>query len=663
VITPMDQLLVVGRKGAAHDVLVSLQSLGIVQVDRFEPDEEGLERFRPSESELARKATWDRVVARSSGLLAALRVGDEVPTSAKGDLPADAAGVAERLDAVGDQIDALLAERQAVADELETVGAYLPLFRDLAPTLAQIETSRYLHGAATLVAADAVDKVRAELTTALEGRIAFEVRPRGRQAVLIAAVLRSDAAALRAGLAKQGLAEVQLPERYRALGVAKAVHTMEERQQSLPKRLASIDEELDKLALQHGPRLKALHQTARNHQVRLERLLDLAEGRYAFALRGWVPSADRARVTEALRKQFGDDVYLRHRPADEHVDHDAPVRLENAAWVRPFQGLLSLFAPPAYGSFDPTWTLAVFFPLFFGIVVGDIGFGLLFAAIAWSMRRRGLAGKSLSLGPLGIVIKPEALKPISTVIFWAAGWSIVWGYVYGEFFGNFLEYWPAGRPIFYTTLHHEPGYGLIEIILFRVEVFTPLLLLSIGFGVLQVLGGWAIRVVYGFKHNDMKHVFEGVGMFAGIAAIVIFGAAFLTDGLNPVVNGVVAVGFVVFLICAVLARMPLMLVELISNSGNILSYLRLFAVGLSAALVAALATNLGFAVAGTLPIIGPILGIAVGLLVHLIALALTMIGHTLQPLRLQYVEFFTKFGFYESSGRPYQPFKLLGGKS
>ncbi len=662
-ITPMDQLLVVGRKGAAHDVLVSLQSLGIVQVDRFEPDEEGLERFRPSEAELARKATWDRVVARSSGLLAALHVGDDVPTSAKGDLPADAAGVAERLDAVGDQVDALVAERQAVADELETVGAYLPLFRDLAPTLAQIETSRYLHGAATLVASEAVDKVRAELTAALEGRIAFEVRPRGRQVVLIAAVLRSDAAALRAGLAKQGLAEVQLPERYRSLGVAKAVHTMEERQQSLPKRVASIDEELDKLALQHGPRLKAFHQTARNHQVRLERLLDLAEGRYAFALRGWVPTADRARVTEALRKQFGDDVYLRHRPADEHVDHDAPVRLENAAWARPFQGLLSLFAPPAYGSFDPTWTLAVFFPLFFGVVVGDIGFGLLFAALAWGMRRRGFAGKSLSLGPLGIVIKPEALKPISTVIFWAAGWSIVWGYVYGEFFGNFLEYWPAGRPIFYTTLHHEPGYGLIEIILFRVEVFTPLLLLSIGFGVLQVLGGWAIRVVYGFRHNDMKHVFEGVGMFAGIAAIVIFGAAFLTDALNPVVNGVVAVGFVVFLICAVLARMPLMLVELISNSGNILSYLRLFAVGLSAALVASLATNLGFAVAGTLPIIGPILGIAVGLLVHLIALALTMIGHTLQPLRLQYVEFFTKFGFYEASGRPYQPFKLLGGKS
>ena len=662
-ITPMDQLLVVGRKGAVHEVLVSLQSLGVVQVDRLEADEEGLERFRPSAADAARKATWDRAAARSGALLEALGVGDDVPVSGKGDLPGDADGVAERIDAVGEQVDALLAERAAVSDELATVEAYLPVFRDLAATLAQLESSRYLHGAATLVAAEAVDKVRAEVAAALEDRVAFEVRPRGRQALLVVAVKRDEAGALRAALAKQGLAELQLPERYRALGTAKAVHTMEERQQTLPKRRAAIVEELDKLALQHGPRLKALHQTARNHQNRLERLFDLVEGSYAFALKGWVPSAERARVVDALRKQFGEDLLVRHRPADEHHDHDAPVQLQNAAWVRPFQGLLSLCAPPAYGSFDPTWTLAVFFPLFFGIVVGDIGFGLLFAAIGWGMRRRGLAGKSLSLGPLGIVIKPQALKPISTVIFWASGWSIVWGYVYGEFFGNFLEYWPKGKPIFYTTLHHEPGYGWIEILLFRVEVFTPLLLLSIGFGVLQVLGGWVIRVVYGFKHNDMKHVYEGVGMFAGIAAIVIFGAAFLTDGLNPVVNGIVAVGFVVFLICAVLAKMPLMLVELISNSGNILSYLRLFAVGLSAALVAMLATNLGFAVSGTLPIIGPILGIVVALLVHLIALALTMIGHTLQPLRLQYVEFFTKFGFYEASGRPYQPFKLLGGKS
>ena len=151
-------------------------------------------------------------------------------------------------------------------------------------------------------------------------------------------------------------------------------------------------------------------------------------------------------------------------------------------------------------------------------------------------------------------------------------------------------------------------------------------------------------------------------MFAGLSGIVVFAATYLMDALTPVALGVAGAGLAIFVICAVLAKMPLMLVEIISNSGHILSYLRLFAVGLAAALVANLSTDVGFGIAGILPVLGPILGIAVGLAVHLLAIALTIIGHTLQPLRLQYVEFFTKFGFYDEAGRPYTPFRLVGGK-
>ena len=194
-------------------------------------------------------------------------------------------------------------------------------------------------------------------------------------------------------------------------------------------------------------------------------------------------------------------------------------------------------------------------------------------------------------------------------------------------------------------------------------MFAPLLLLALGFGVLQVLGGWFIRIVFGLRHHDRAHVYEGVGMLSGLLALVVFASAYLSGVSSPVVTVVVVAGFAVFLVCAFLARMPLMLVEVVSNSGHILSYLRLFAVGLSAALIANLSTDLGYAIGGTLPILGPILGIVLGFAVHLIAISLTIIGHTLQPLRLQYVEFFTKFGFYDENGRPYQPFRLLGGKS
>jgi V/A-type H+/Na+-transporting ATPase subunit I len=571
--------------------------------------------------------------------------------------------VAERVDVVATQVDALVAERAQVADELDGVATYLPTFRDLAPTW------RSSRRAATCTARPRSSPPRPRRrprrpdVEALEGRIAFEERPRGGKQTMLSwrscAATRHAAAAL----TRLGLAELQLPERYRSLGVAKAVHTMEERQQSLPKRQASIAEELRKLALQHGPRLKAYQQTAINHRERLERMLDLAQGRYAFALKGWVPQADRPRVTEALRKQFGDDLIVRHRPADEHHDVGVPGAARERGLGAPLPGPPVAVRPPALRQLRSHLDAGGVLP---AVLRRHRGRHRLRPAV----RARGVpAAAPRPAGQVAVAGAAEHGHPrhgapphlVDHVL--GGGLDDRVGLRLRRVLRHLPRVLAPGRPIFYTTLHHEPGYGLIEIILFRVEVFTPLILIAIGFGVLQILGGWVIRVIYGIKHNDMKHVYEGIGMFTGISALVIFASAFLTDNLNPVVNGIVGIGFAVFAVCVVLARMPLMIIELVSNGGNILSYLRLFAVGLAAALVAKLATELGFAISGTLPVIGPILGILVGLFVHLLALVLKVIGYTLQPLRLQYVEFYTKFGFYEASGRPYQPFKLLGGKS
>ena len=757
----MDQLTVVGRKGIAHDLLTSLQSLGVVQVDPLEPSEAlELNKLELSEEDRATKETWDALVAKSDALINTMGVNDTVLRKVnRADAPSDPQEMRAQLDTVAKQVDELVAERGEIRDDLDVVSTYLPLMRDVAPDLAQFDDSRFLYASAFVAPAENIEASLEQISEALGGNVAFQTRPRDKEVIVIAAVLNKVKADLRSAISRAGLSEIVLPERYADEGVAKASHRMEERSQNLPRRLDVIDNELDKLAKQHGAKVAAIRMVATNHQSRFERLEDMAAGRYSFALQGWMPSAETSKVVEGLKRQFGSDIVLDTRNADEHHDHNVPVKLDNPDWVKPFEGLLSLFAPPKYGSFDPAWTMAVFFPFFFGLVVGDMGFALLFAGIAWWMRRRGQNDQALDLGPLGITINPGALKPISTVILWCAAWSCAFGLLYGEFFGNFLEHWPEERPIFYVPAHlehagagahgeaahaedahgeevstdlsadvaetpeegvslsevneateeathdavaphdaqadegavvdthgvdthseavaadnhaaddhaaddaHAPKRGIFPIALFRVENYTPLLIVSLLFGILQVVGGWGIRLYYGLRHGDMKHVYESVGMIAGLVALIIYATAYLTTGANGFVNFLTVTGLLVFLVCVVLAKMPLMLVELLSNGGNILSYLRLFAVGLSAALVANLATQLGFAVSDSLPIIGPILGILVGLSVHLIALALTIIGHTLQPLRLNYVEFFTKFGFYDENGRPYQPFRLLGGKA
>nr|MDQ3397823.1 V-type ATP synthase subunit I [Deinococcota bacterium] len=403
-----------------------------------------------------------------------------------------------------------------------------------------------------------------------------------------------------------------------------------------------------------------LQARALDQQARYEALEDVAAGNYAFALQGWLPKDESGRVVDSLRQKFGDGVIVETRTADEHHDHNVPVKLSNAPWVRPFELLLGVFDPPKYGGFDPTWVVAIFFPFIFGMIVGDMAFGLIFLAIGLLLRAKGARGEALDLGILGITIPAEPLKSVGTIINWAAFWTVVFGFIYGEFFGTFLEHWPANNPVFYHGDHH----GMIRILLFRVEEFTPVMLIAIAIGVLQILAGWGIRAYYGLKHRDMKHFWEGIGMVAGLIGLVVFAASLVSGVTTPLMTAVTIAGFAVFLVSATIIKAPLMVVELIANGGNILSYLRIFAVGLSAALIAALATDLGFAIAHSVqvPVLGAVLGIVVAVFVNLLAVTIKIIAYTMQPLRLQYVEFFSKFGFHDESGRPYKPFRLLGGK-
>lgn len=661
-IATMDQLTVVGRRDSARDVLQALQNLGVVQIDPLDTTEAGpeLKRIRLEGSDRTEGDRWHSLLSRSSQLLEVLEP-HVAAASTRPDAPATLDEAESWLRGVSTSIDALVAERADARDELDVIGVYLPVFREVAPTLARLEQSRYLDGSAVIVPGKDIDDVRTALVAELDGRIEIGARPYGKDFILVIAVQKDDRAALRQALSRLGLARLELPVRYAGHGTAKAVHVMEERSQALPRRLSAVDEELSRLGASFGGRLRQVNIMAANQYARFEKLEDLAEGRYSFALRGWVPSDSTKRVMDGLRKQFGDDVVAVSREADSHHD-PAPTKLENARWAQPFELLLSLFDPPRYGMFDPTWTVAIFFPLYFGIVVGDFGFGLGFLLLGIWLRNRGLAGKSLSLGPLGITLDSASLPKIGMITIWCAVWSIIWGIAYGEFFGNFLEYFPANNPVFYVEGH---GTGMFEVLLFRVEQFQPLLILTLGFGVLQVVGGWIIRAYYGFLHGDRKHLWEGIGMAFGLLGLVLFAWGFLNDALSPGVLVTCAVLLGVFVVGLVISGLPLMLVELISNSGHILSYLRLFAVGLSAALVANLSTGLGMAITNALdiPVLGGLIGIAVALTVHLLAIALTIIGHTLQPLRLQYVEFFTKFGFYEHPGRAYKPFRLLGGKA
>ena len=102
-----------------------------------------------------------------------------------------------------------------------------------------------------------------------------------------------------------------------------------------------------------------------------------------------------------------------------------------------------------------------------------------------------------------------------------------------------------------------------------------------------------------------------------------------------------------------------MIIEILSQGGNIISFARLFAVGVAGAILANLATDLGWGLYEKIGILGIIVGVVLALLVHAFALAITIIGHVLQPIRLHFVEFLTPTGYHNESGVPYNPLRRL----
>jgi V/A-type H+-transporting ATPase subunit I len=123
--------------------------------------------------------------------------------------------------------------------------------------------------------------------------------------------------------------------------------------------------------------------------------------------------------------------------AEEHHEPERiPVMLENPPWVRPFEALISFLNTPRYDSWDPTWITATLFPFWVGMVVGDIGYGLIFSGLAWYLYTFVRTNRPLRLEFFKLRLAPDRVAQLVRIMTPMIVWTILWGLVYGEFFGN-----------------------------------------------------------------------------------------------------------------------------------------------------------------------------------------------------------------------------------
>lgn len=648
-IVSMSRMTVLGPRRLQREVVESVQELGALHVDHIRAADETFAPRELSDADQADRASWDVLRALSEGVLALLPV-IEIP------IVETAPFLSQSPDTLRQRIEPIDAEAKDLTrrlldaeEELELLRAYGQAIEVVGPLLALLETSKRVNAAGFVLEAKpgAVETLRGELERATHGRAAFVARQvDDRRVGVVVAFAAEDAEVVRGALTRAGASELRLPASVQGKPLAEAVPYLQERRRRLPGELEGLRTGLMRLSQQSRAEVAAIATVARDAVHRFELMLQLPQSRYMFTLYGWAPTRQVGAIRAALRKRFGADVFVYEEPAPVHHAEQVPVLLDNPGWVKPFQLFLAIFDPPKYGTFDPTIFFAVGMPLWVGLIIGDVGYGLLLLAITLFFASRAKSGRpwrAIIAGmDFGFTLPVAILRQVATVLGWMTAWTMVFGVVFGEFFGYLPErLFPGYHPLFD-----------------RIENLTTYLYLSIGFGLAQVYLGQVMHMAKAIKHRHRKDLLEALALVGGGTTVFLWMATQVHVLPSSFFSPIMLASAVVFLLALVLSvslASLMWIMESISTFGAFISYARIFAVGMASVALANVANQLGsgFAVF--------VLGLLVGVLGHMLFFGLTLIGHILQPARLFWVEFFSAFKYYQDTGHRYRPFQRTGG--
>ncbi len=459
-------------------------------------------------------------------------------------------------------------------------------------------------------------------------------------------------------LAEHGFQEIKLPE------VTGRIDMIVDKSRAdvveLQKDLERIERELERSRKRFADLIIASEEHLAIEVMKAETPLRIATSQYSFVIDGWMPTAKVKEIHGRLEKICCGLSFIETMPAD-HED-EPPVKLRNPLPVRPFEFFISLVSTPRYKEIDPTLVLFVTFPLFFGFMIGDLGFGM-------------------GLFLLGLVMmlklkESPDLKRLGTIILAGGLVASVFGlFVFAEAFGV-----PFHPPEGAHDEHSWEAVANIPIhpVLDKMHDIKELLAISILAGWLHLTLGFVFGFMNHMKHN-MKHALAKVawlpilfGMFAEM--MIIAGnatatsemvnatvLAFLPDITITVVGTIVSIPAVVLIVAGVIAlpftEGALALTEVIGLFTNLVSYTRLAALAVGkGAMALAFNTmlfplifesgNIGVAIAGAL---------ALFVTQMFFVFFLGALSAGIQAIRLNYVEFFLKF--FEGGGVDFEPLK------
>ncbi len=614
-IVRMAKVRVLGPRARLPEAIRVVQDIGLLHLTT-PPERPRLHPLPLPPSEARRRRQLTRILEDTEGALSDLAYTTAAPPVASVSVK-DLAGWARLANRVRRRT-AVLGERAAALEEeralLARYGGFFRAFETLLRTRGVAPGATAFHVVLRGDQAEALPRLREALGQMLgEAFESFTQKLPGGEIALLLLVPGAAAQRVDQLLAQTRVQEIPVPKGYGA-SLLEAIPRMRERETALPRELEALARERSDLARRHGAELARARASIRDRLLQLDALPFSGVTPHAFVLEGWLPATAEPRLANTLDRAFGGEVVLETVGREHWRADEAPVVLRNPRLFRPFEMLTRMVPLPRYGTLDPTPFVAVFFPMFFGLMLGDVGYGVMLAGLAALLHWRS---------------RPDSnLRAVSEVGGACALFSIIFGVVFGEFFGDLGRRWLGLQPLWIN----------------REEAIIPFLALAVSLGLVHVLLGLVLGAL---SARDHPRLAIGRGLSAVMILLILFAILAAVEVLPHRLLTPAVIGLLISFPILVVVEGLVAPIELLSTIGHILSYARIMALGTASVMLAVVANKMAGAMGSV------VIGVLFALLFHLVNFGLGLFSPTIHALRLHYVEFFGTF--YSPGGVRYQP--------
>ncbi len=608
----MVKVTVVGANNYLEEVVETLYDLGVMHIKEYTKEEEFFDIGRPFE----RAEHISKVLLKIRTAINSLPAIDEQKMK-KSKTFKNIRELEKFINSLLDTINEVQDKKRQVEAEINDLNEKLKLIKMIEPLGLKLDVFQDYDSIAWQVGYVEDERVKQSLEKAVSKCEIYLTKTEKRCliAIFFDKNLSSEVSKI---LNEYNFEEVDITKLKGMRGTAEgAEKNLIKQIKQLEKELRKHEKALTSLSEENMKTLKEWHEYLSMEAEKAEAPLKFGKSENAFIVTGWLPKRDAERVKRALEKITNRRVFMKFEEVDEKRE-EAPVKMSHPKPVDQFQYLMKMYSLPKYSEIDPTFFVFLTFPIFFGMILGDIGYGLV-SLIAFLFLRKKL----------------PTLRPLINILILSSISTIVFGCVFGEFFG-------------FEALF---GYELPRL-MSRLHETIQLLMVAVLIGVVHVNLGF----ILGFVNEFRTHGFVRAMLEKGSWIIIEIGVVLYYAGSKGYINLAPEIGLVT-LVAGILMLMKgegmKGVVELPTLLSHTLSYARLMGAGLASVGLAAVINDIVGSLFGKGGVF-ILFGVALLLLGHVMNLLLGLMESFLHSLRLNYVEFFTKF--YKGGGIPYVPF-------